>query len=511
MRDSSSRPDIFFSSKHILPLALSLALTACGGGSGSGNSQNLTLSGSVNTSDYPLAARAGWTQKLAGWLGFRSACAQDIGSVDTLVAIPSDGGNIDIGVFDQIRTAQIAADGHFELTLTKEYDWVLLLVNASAQTADDKVVAYVSVPASAAVTDDGSLVDLPFSTANGSAIDLGELSASATDARSADSSNDAESIEARLSLTLEQLKEYARRDDAYRHFANVYLNYSERSREFYFPHVEWSWQGASLDTLGNDATRPSDFSLSRVSGEIETNTDSLSFNNLCDGTTSLGLFPPAAITLGGASFDTLNGIMNSAMSSGQSSYDYCYNDHMGIQTTDSGASTLVFKFDLASTDGGLWRLKADGQQIAAFDFSLSNPLDAAGNPLGFIPVIHIHRDPQNTDHIQSIEIQWLQYDSANHQYVEAKDDAVTDKLVAQSFINLVDYSPAANGQDVSFIQYDQTGLLSGTVTVGGKYQWYLGATTTSDPANGIAHVSDLSISYSQGGVSYRFTWNDARH
>ncbi len=509
MSASFPRSPVPHFSKTLLPLALSVALSACGGGGGSGSSQNLTLSGSVDTADYPLAARSGWMQKLASAFGFGAAHAQAIRTVDTLVAIPSDGGNIDIGVYDHIRSARIAGDGSFELALTREYDWVLLLINSTALTLDQKVVAYVTVPATAAVAADGSLVDLPFSAASGSAIDLGKLSASATDARAARSGNDAQSIEAQLSLTLDQLKEYARNDDAYRHFANVYLNYASRSREFYFPHVEWSWQGAALDTLGNDASDPAAFSLSRASGEIETNTNSLAFADLCDGTASLGLFPPVAVTIGGASFNTTDGIMNTAMQSGNSGYGYCYNDRMGIQTSDSSASTLSVRFDLAPTDNGLWRLKADGQQIAAFDFSLTSPLDTNGYPLGFVPVIRINRDAQNADRIASIDIQWKQYDSVSGSYTPVSDDAVTDKLVANSFVNLVDYSAAASGQDVNFIRYDPTGLLSGTVTIDGDYQWHSGTATASDPDNGIAHVSDLSIGYRQGGVSYRFTWNDS--
>ena len=187
------------SSKTLLPLALSVALSACGGGGGSGSSQNLTLSGSVDTADYPLVARSGWMQKLASAFGLGPVHAQAIRTVDTLVAIPSDGGNIDIGVYDHIRSATLSSDGRFELTLTREYDWVLLLVNSTALTLDQKVVAYVTVPASAAVADDGTLVDLPFSAANASAIDLGKLSASATDARAARSGNDAHSPSKRSS------------------------------------------------------------------------------------------------------------------------------------------------------------------------------------------------------------------------------------------------------------------------------------------------------------------------
>ncbi len=500
-----NRPGLY-PTKKLLPLALSIILSACGGGSGGDNSgTNLTLSGNINTADYPLASAPGLWQKLAGLIGFKPAYAQEIHSVDTLVAIPSDGGNIDIGVFGNIKSASIASDGSFNLTLTKEYDWVLLLVNSKALTSDQKVVAYVTVPASVAVAEDGSLVDLPFSAATGSAINLGELSASTTDPQAARSAQDAPSIEASLSLSLDDLKKYAKSDDAYRHFANVYLNYQAATDEYYFPSVEWRWSGIPAAELGSNYTDPANFGIPSVYTEIETNTAGMNFTGLCNGPISLGLFPPKSIAINGQEFGINKGIMNNTMSLGNSGYDYCFNDNgVGIQ---SDGSSLFFGFPLARAEG-LWRLKADDQQVALFDFSLADPLDADGNPLNFVPSIRLNRDAQNPERVESIDIQWWQYDSESKRYIEVKDDEVTDKLVAQSFVETVDYSEAVSGQDVSFGQYDEAGLISGKVTIDGGYQWYFGA-TSSDPGNGIAHITDISVSYTQGGVSYRFTWGEA--
>ncbi len=93
-------------------------------------------------------------------------------------------------------------------------------------------------------------------------------------------------------------------------------------------------------------------------------------------------------------------------------------------------------------------------------------------------------------------------------YVAVADDAVTDALVNTAFINLVDYSPAAANQNIDFIQYDNNGLISGNIAIGGKYDWYIGSATASNPSNGVAHVSDISIGYKQGGISYRFSWGE---
>ena len=493
-------------SRTLLPLALTLALSACGGGS-SGGGNSLTVSGNINTADYPLAAAPGFSQKLASWLGFKPAYAQEIRSVDTLVAIPSDGGNIDIGVYDNIKTASISADGGFDLTLTKEYDWVLLLVNSQALTPDQKVVAYVTVPASVAVAEDGSLIDLPFSSATGSEIDLGKISASTQDSRAARTENDAVDIEAHLSLTLDELKKYAKSDGAYRHFANVYRNYSARSGEFFFPTVEWTWQGRNVAEIGTAYSDPAEFGSVQEAASIEANTQAIAFDEICDSSVSFGLFPPKEITINGVSYGPSAGFMNENMTQGNYGGEpYCYGDSSNFsQRTDGKYSALFMYYPLLQQSDGFWRLNKGDQQIALFDFSLATPYDEGSHPLVFIPSIRVNRDASDINLVTSIDIQWKQYDSASGSYIDVKDDVVTDKLVGRAFITMNDYSADAQDQDVSFGLYDYTGLLSGNIPVDGDYQWSFGF-EASNPAEGRAHVSEISVGYEQGGIAYRFIW-----
>lgn len=493
-------------SRKLLPLALTIALSACGGSGGSGGGGNaLTVSGTINTADYPVAAVPGLASKLASWLGFKPAFAQAINTVDTLVAIPSDGGNIDIGVYDLIKTSRISSDGSFDLTLTREYDWVLLLVNSQALTEDQKVVAYVTVPASVAVAADGSLVDLPFSAATGSAINLGELSASTTDSQAARSSNDAETIEASLSLSLDELKKYARSDGAYRHFTNVYRNYSARSGEFFFPGIEWTWQGKNVAEIGTDYSAPANFGSAQEAATIEANTSAIHFDDICSSTVSLGLFPPKDMNIGGINYSPDAGFMNSNMTQGSGQEPSCYskNETVNISTQQDGKYSAIFMYyPLLQSSDGFWQLKADDKQIALFDFSLADPYDKNGHPLAFMPSIRVNRDASN--HVTSIDILWKQYDSASGGYITVRDDAVTDKLVGRAFITMNDYLSAPN-QDINFSAYDYTGLISGNIPIDGKYQWSLG-TQPGNPDEGTAHVSEISIGYEQGGVSYRFIW-----
>lgn len=495
-----------------LGIAASLLLSACGGG---GGSSKLSITGSVNIGDYPVSqSNDGWT-RVAQWLGFKSVHAQSINEVDTIVAIPTDHGKVDVGVYDLFKSAKLAADGSFDLTLTKEYDWVLLLVNSNPSTPDQKVVAYVTIPASVSVAEDGSLVDLPFSAATSSDIDIGEFSADPTDPHTARSNQDAQSISADVSLSLDDLKKYAQYDDAYRHLVNVYLNYnySNNNGDFYFPKVEWRWQGLDIDTFDANTTSPQEFELTQTAAVINTNTESLQISDLCENDGYFGLFPPKEVSINQKIYSENSGIMNTNMTTGtdDSGNTNCYNDdevHIGQLTPkpNAGISTFSFNFPLVDAEG-FWKLKAGDKTIALFDFALSSPLDDNGNPLVFVPSIKINKNATQTDQIDSIDIQWWQY-KGNGIYNEVKDDAIIDELVSESFINLQDYSSeTAASQDINFIQYDHKGLISGKIAIDGQYHWHVG-TTPSDPSNGDAHTSNILIGYDQGGISYHFSWED---
>ena len=493
-----------------LGISLSVLLSACGGDGGSSSSSALSITGSVNTSDYTISQRSNGLSRLASWLGFKSANAQSINEVDTIVAIPTDHGNVDVGVYNLFKSAKLAADGSFDLTLTKEYDWVLLLVNSKPLTPDQKVVAYVTIPASVDVAEDGSLIDLPFSAATSSDIDIGEFSADPTDPKTARSDKDAPSIVASVSLSLDDLKKYAKFDDAYRHLANVYLNYNSDNGEFYFPTVEWRWQGKDIASLVDNASIPQDFTLTESVAEIKTNTKTLQFSDLCEGGMVFGLFPPKDVIINQQPFSDSSGIMNTGMHISNSvESNYCYNDdnvHIGQPKTGEGISTFIFSFPIVDAEG-LWRLKADGMQIAQFDYTLSMPQDESGHPLVFVPAIKINYNATQTDKIDSIDIQWLQYNGTD--FSEVKEDAIVDELVSHSFINLQDYSnDIATNNDVNFLRYDNEGLISGKIPIDGQYQWHVGDTTPGYASNGVAHTSTILIGFTQGGVSYHFTWND---
>ena len=493
-----------------LPLigaAVALALSACGGGSGGG--KTVSLSGKL--SGYTIVSNSPW-HKLWNLLAPTPAYAA-LDQVDTLVAIPHHSGNIDEGVFGGIKTATINDDGSFSINITTDYDWVLLLVNSAATAAADKVVAYVTIPGTTdtGTTDsDTTLVDFPATQMSGNSISLGTVSAGAQ-LQYAVADQNTEDVAQHMNFTLEDLNQMAKYDDAYQHLANAYLNYNASTGVFYFPVPSPTWTGPLAYTLNDTFSNSDDLFYEGNQYTLTTNDTSLSLNDICNGDVEFGLYAPESITvnMSGTIYDAAQGMLNNSVTRNG---DYCYNDTMNIEQNPNG-----FQMGFPTGEGGfktsvsgLWELRQDGNVLASFDFDKAKPVYSPLNiPVDFIPLVKVNIDPDDAFHILSIEIKWQRYNPDTSSYEDVVDDASTDKLVYDSFVNLVDYSlyNPSPSEAPSFIQYDNKGLLSGTVNISGDYQWYNPSTIfTADPSSGTAKVTSLSVAYTMAGINYRFVW-----
>jgi len=493
-----------------LVAAVALITASCGGGGGNApGSGTLALRGHVGDG-YQLARGPGLFGRLASWLGVGSLQAQQaLDTVDRIVAIPTRNGNVDVGIYALIRQAEIQPDGGFEMDLDTSYDWVLLLANSQAQTIDGKVVAYISIPA----TSDEGIDNLPASAAsNGSAIDLGTLNPAASP-RQANSSNGADQLAQKLSLTTAELEEMARFDDSYRHLYNFYLNQDAVTGGYYLALPEARWT-APLHTglTGNpdqDSSSLGAFSYDGYYASVMTDkTPSIDFDAFCaQQNGDLSVFPPTSMTIGGMSFDPGTGLSGATATMNQWSSNYCGNEFMRMEKQPDGALMIQFPLGENPVPDGLWRMKWNGNTVAAYDFSLANPVDGTGLPTGLAPRFTLHPAATDPDRIASITIEW--YQLGDNGWVPVTDESLIDKLVRNAFVEFTDYTPAGSlgdGSYKNFQQYDNEGLISGEVTIADEYAWYLANPPASLPDNA-AQVTDLAISYEMAGVSYRFTWS----
>ncbi len=490
--------------KSLLSLALSttFVLSACGGGgSGSGSSSSISLSGQV--SGYTVAQKPGLLDRLAGLLGVGSLQAQQaLDTVDQVVAIPTNQGNVDAGIYALIEQADIQANGEFELNLDTSYDWVLLLVNSQAQSLDEKVVAYISIPA----TTGEDIENIPVSQSNGSNMDVGKVQPGSRPRQAR--TVEGQPMTQLVSLTAEELEDQASYDDSYRHLYNFYLNYNAASGDHYLPLPEARWTARIATGFPNDGQAYQSNYLDPTydgfyASVMTDSTPAIDFGNFCDSSDTLAVYPPASVTIAGMNFDMGTGMSNATATMEQFSGSYCGHEYLRIEKQVDNELMIQFPLGSGQIPAGLWRMKLNGETLAAFDFSLASPIDSSGLPTGFMPRFTLHPAADDPQRIASISIEWYRHSSNGWEPVD--DDAVTDALVRNSFVEFVEYN--ASGEPKNFGRYDNEGLISGDITPDATYAWYLANKPAELPPNA-AEVTDLSIAYEMAGISYRFTWSN---
>ncbi len=486
-------------------LSATLLLTACGGGGGGGSNESIGLRGSIGDG-YPIARAPGLLDRLAALVGVGSLQAQQaLDSVDQVVAIPTQKGNVDEGIYALIEQSGINDDGSFDLELDTSYDWVLLLVNSQAQTFDDKVVAYISIPAT---TGEG-LDDVPLSNSNGRDIDLGKIQPNSNDRRQADSESDAASLSQSLTLSSSDLQKRAKYDDSYRHLYNFYLNYDPDNGSYYLPLPEANWvMSMPFTGLSGDADHDSSslggFTYDGFEASVLTDASpDINLQDFCDASVDFAIYPPADVTIESETFNMGTPLSNHTQSMHQWSQTYCGNDFVSIGEESTGQLMIHFPLGESGMPSGLWRMKQDGNILAAFDFSLANPVSDTGAPKGLAPKFTLIADADDPQRIAAVRVRW--YRLGGNGWAEVTDSEI-DKLVYSSFIELADYRQGDDDQTPKFLKYDENdGLIRGEITLPSTHAWYLANKPANLPANA-AEVTELKINYEMAGISYSFIW-----
>ena len=107
---------------------LGLALNGCSGGGGGGvilggGKGSMKLSGTIASSGSYTFGK--------GTYGKSFAPAPPTTPIDKVVAIPMDRGELDARNMPSSVSGTIGADGTFDLTLPKDKDWLLVLINSA--------------------------------------------------------------------------------------------------------------------------------------------------------------------------------------------------------------------------------------------------------------------------------------------------------------------------------------------------------------------------------------------
>ena len=519
---------------------LSFILVGCGGGGGSNGSagDNVTISARVGTT-YNVAYSPTFIDYVQdALLGKRAMAINSATTVNQVVAIPSFQGHYGPADLENMQIANIGRDGSFSLTLTRSYDWVLLLVNSNETNPIDKVAGYVV----ASIDDNNTLIAFSGSDLSTS-LDLGTLVNSGNEAKS--SASGAQTA-ASFNLTLDDLKTIAKSDDGYKFLINLYLNYDPVSKEAYTAQLQYGWQGGTIASAGNSDPQAAAISNYQFAGfdiSVETAVmDESLKDGICGTTTAAELTPPADLSSvdNSITWTSTSGFKNDG--SGPNNTDlgfnnlgeanasewfqngryYCYDDDFSAQiTTDFGGALIGFGASLniqipaTGMPEGLWVYNVGGIDVAWFDLAVASPVSAPG-VFDTTPVPGIRINHNGDGQITGLVIKWFQYDVATSQYVLLTDAQVAtmDSLVRDTFVDVMDEDgrDLDNPETIHLYSTDATeptsdGLIDGSSIAfpTGAGAWYMPNSANDVPGNLVP--THIRIGLHMGGSLYNFGWN----
>lgn len=475
----------------ICTLFLAFLVGCESGGGGGGGGRSVAVSAAVNAEDYDVAVAPTFMDRMmASILPSKAHALSGIGTVDKIVAIPHAQGEFRVHFFDKIKEVSLRSNGSFNISLSSEYDWLLLLVNSQASDIEDKVVAYVAIAGDIS----SGLVNMPISKASGD-LDLGTLSNNGNEAIS---SNEAGSAEVSFSLSRDQLLEYAKTDESYKNLINTYLNYDPETGAYYILEPAYIWRG-DIELLGNEWGDPEDLAFQGYHFFIYTNKfTSPAYSDACSGSGSVTVQPPAQVSLGnGTTFDSSSPMQNDALwwDNGNS----CMSGNFIIDDRDSQMWYTVLPGDRSSDIlqdivTGFWQFKYNDNVLASFDISVSKPIDTNGYPLIFLPVAKINHDANGV--VQSVNIAWKRYDLDLATYVDA------DPAVLSAMVYGARYSLQGHDDNVRDDYSPTNGI--GTLFPGSAFsrQWSIMGT-------GGTELERVSIGYKMGSTAFRVSYRPA--
>ncbi len=409
----------------MIVISLSLLIGACSGGGGGGgnggtsNAGNVQLSGTISSSsgNYQIAAKPSslFYARLFTYLGFASPAVAASGdpTIDKVTAIPINSGSLraDSMALSQSATIDPSA-GTFNLSLAKDSDWLLMLIDSSA-TGTGRFVGSLALNAGSS----NNLLNFPATDSTLATIDLGTISrpsATTTDALTSRTVGTAD-----FSLSATQITAMAKTDKFFRNAMNIVNNYGQFNNgagKWYQLRPDFAWTGSLSALVGAGAlTVAPSLTYTGMNFQLDQNVDSVTMAQICYNAGIVALHPPASagtITMGMNTYSYANPIKNSGAG--------CNPVNNGQETTGSdlyasnGYDHITYSVLASFTSGtipsGFWEWKENGVVKAAFDVANINPpITPTGQLKGFVPAYRINKDAGNK--ITSVDVAWFFYDN----------------------------------------------------------------------------------------------------
>ncbi len=475
----------------------------CGGGSSSGGGAgSVAVSGTLGTGFSPASG--------ASMAASPRAASDNV--VNRITALPNFAGVVNASSITQAKTATVAPDGSFSLSLDKDKNWILVLEDTESPSPGGRFVGYVALKVDSA----SSLLSLPISSASASSIDLGNISKEAgSDTGITD--NNAQASD--FTLTAGELGTLARTDDLFKSVKNLIVNYSEATGSYVVPMPIFEFRGV-YDNMDNAFASASDYAYRAYQINVLPNMPGFTMNGVCgsgQARVRLALYPPAGASvtdrLGTITYDMTHPIENdyaecSTASDGATEADEPSSppvagsgDFYASNREASLGFPVTVEFGRGGGDGlvgpvpaGYWRYEVDNVVVGRFDIAVASPW-VGGYINAPVPVLKVNRDAE-TGLIGSIDIKWYRPNDARTGYVEVTEIGMLKQLVEFTVVELENYLGADRRYEHKFVN-------ASTVTsYTPESQWYWRGTHPADPT---LEATGIHISYGSGGVNLFFS------
>lgn len=472
----------------------------CGGGSSTstaGGSGTVMLSGTLGTGFSPASASPSSP--------FPRSVSDNV--VNRVMAIPNFAGVLNANSITQARTAAVAADGSFSLSLENDRNWVLVLEDTDALDPTERFVGYVALQ----VDPTSSLLSIPVSAASASSLSIGTISRSGGDTGVTDNAVSASDF----TMTAGELTTLARTDDLFKSVKNLVLNYNQATGSYIVPMPTFEFRG-DYNSMDNAYAGAAGYVYRSYQISLLPNMPGFTIDDVCgSGPTkvSLALYPPAGTSVSdgaGTTYDDTTPIANdfaecSTASDGATeakepstppSGDFYASNReagMGYPVTlefgRGGGEGLV-----GDVPSGYWRYEVDNVLAGQFDVAVASPWQG-GFLRAVVPVLKVNRSG-STGQISSIDIKWYRPNDTFTGYVELTDIAVLGQLMEFAVIELENWAGAERRYENSFL--DPSAVTSYTPT----NAWYWSGTNPGDPTQ---EAWGIHLSYGSAGVNLFFS------
>ncbi len=493
----------------ILIAVVIIGYNGCGGSkssSGSSEVAKLVLTGKIGSSYVIAAAPSNILDRFCSIFQPQKAWASySNGAINKVIAMPYEGGYLGEYTILESKLVDINLDGTFSLSLEKDRNWVLILVDSNA-TGREKFVGYVAMKMNA---NDSALL-APVSSATASSLDIGTINQSATDTSLALTENTLTTTA--FSLSQSQLLDLAKNDDLLKIVKNLYFNY--QGGIYWNLRPDYNWSGDYSTISGTGFPNPSTFTFSGgYSFQLDSNFTGITIQQFIGPPTGtpkalLELYPPASVEAKDSGFiynvstpiSNLNNTTGGPTAGGE--WEAWANDFF------AGERYGNISYSIGSLTGtipsGFWKFGVTNTGTATllssaeFDVAVASPI--SGTTIkGFVPSIKLNVDGSKI--ITSVDIKWYYWNGSS--YSEVTDTSALKSLVG-SFDFMIDNTTGgirryeSTGHDVSVTNVVPQGIPAGT-------PWYYGNFGEGIEAQ---RAESIGVFYSCGGIGYFFFWNN---